>query len=218
MDIEQQSKSTFLPVSTALAAKIYAEPRLAESYFTENASSSNFVILTLTKNYIIARSTAANQAEKAFAAEINFDLKFDIIYLQEVLLVFIQKNVHSKKIGLKFLVSNNEFNCFYSSDSAIIELWILHLSKIINQKGFHELFKPIKKLGKGNFASVYEVERVTDLKRFAVKAFSKQNTFAAKNGKESLMNELAVMRSLNHCNILRLESVFESDNSIYVVL
>jgi calcium-dependent protein kinase len=32
------------------------------------------------------------------------------------------------------------------------------------------------------------------------------------------MNELAVLRSLNHSNILRLESVFESDNSIYVVL
>jgi serine/threonine protein kinase len=54
---------------------------------------------------------------------------------------------------------------------------------LINQRGFHELFKPLRKLGKGNFASVYEVERLTDLRRFAVKAFSKQNTFAAKNGK-----------------------------------
>lgn len=62
-------------------------------------------------------------------------------------------------------------------------MWIIHLSKLINQKGFHEIFKPIKKLGKGNFASVYEVERLTDSKKFAVKAFSKQNTFAAKNGK-----------------------------------
>lgn len=66
------------------------------------------------------------------------------------------------------------------------------------------MFKPIKKLGKGNFASVYEVERLTDSKKFAVKAFSKQNTFAAKNGKESLMNELSIMRSLSHSNILRL--------------
>lgn len=100
---------------------------------------------------------------------------------------------------------------------SLIESWSLHLSKLINQRGFHELFKPIRKLGKGNFASVYEVERVTDLRRFAVKAFSKQNTFAAKNGKESLINELAVMRVLDHQNILRLESVYESENSIYVV-
>lgn len=100
---------------------------------------------------------------------------------------------------------------------SLIESWSLHLSKLINQRGFHELFKPIRKLEKGNFASVYEVERVTDLRRFAVKAFSKQNTFAAKNGKESLINELAVMRVLDHQNILRLESVYESENSIYVV-
>ena len=34
MDIEQQTKSTFLPVSPALAAKISTETKLLESYFT----------------------------------------------------------------------------------------------------------------------------------------------------------------------------------------
>lgn len=83
------------------------------------------------------------------------------------------------------------------------------------------MFKPLKKLGKGNFASVYEVERVTDHAKFAVKAFSKQSCFNAKNGKESLINELTIMRQLSpswHPNILRLEGVYESENSIYVVL
>lgn len=70
----------------------------------------------------------------------------------------------------------------------MIEAWILCLSKKINRKGFHEMFKPLKKLGKGNFASVYEVERVTDHAKFAVKAFSKQTCFNAKNGKDSLIN------------------------------
>ncbi len=75
------------------------------------------------------------------------------------------------------------------------------------------MFKPLKKLGKGNFASVYEVERTTDRRRFAVKAFSKQSCFSAKKGKESLMNELGIMRRLSsegHANLLRLEGVFES--------
>lgn len=83
------------------------------------------------------------------------------------------------------------------------------------------MFKPLKKLGKGNFASVYEVERLTDKAKFAVKAFSKQSCFNGKNGKESLINELDIMRQLNtesHPNVLRLEGVYESDNSIYVVL
>jgi serine/threonine protein kinase len=34
----------------------------------------------------------------------------------------------------------------------------------------------VKKLGKGGFATVYEVERVTDKQHFAVKAFSKNAT------------------------------------------
>jgi serine/threonine protein kinase len=45
------------------------------------------------------------------------------------------------------------------------------------------MFKPLRKLGKGNFATVYEVERVTDGCKFAVKAFSKSHAFSAKNGK-----------------------------------
>lgn len=45
------------------------------------------------------------------------------------------------------------------------------------------MFKPTRKLGKGNFATVYEAERLTDHQKFAVKAFIKQNYFSAKNGK-----------------------------------
>lgn len=43
----------------------------------------------------------------------------------------------------------------------------------LNQRGFHEAFKAIKKIGKGNFASVYLVEKVENKVRYAVKAFSK---------------------------------------------
>jgi calcium-dependent protein kinase len=45
------------------------------------------------------------------------------------------------------------------------------------------MFKPTKKIGKGNFASVYEVDRLTDNKKFAVKAFSKHACYHPKNGK-----------------------------------
>ena len=83
------------------------------------------------------------------------------------------------------------------------------------------MFKPIRKLGKGNFATVYQAKRVTDQQHFAVKAFSKQNSYSSKNGKESLISELTILRTLNchsHPNVLKLEAVYESDNSIYVVL
>jgi serine/threonine protein kinase len=53
-----------------------------------------------------------------------------------------------------------------------------NLNRYLNQKGFHSQFKPIKKLGKGNFATVYQVIRIEDGKKLAVKAFSKANTFS----------------------------------------
>lgn len=51
--------------------------------------------------------------------------------------------------------------------------WRDYLGSKLNQRGFHELFKPIKKVGKGNFASVYLVIKHEDGKKYAVKAFSK---------------------------------------------
>lgn len=53
-------------------------------------------------------------------------------------------------------------------------MWRDTLKLYLNQMGFHEQFKPIKKIGKGNFASVYLVERIQDGHQFAVKAFSKE--------------------------------------------
>ena len=57
------------------------------------------------------------------------------------------------------------------------------LASRINQRGFHELFKPIKKIGKGNFASVYLVIKHENQKKYAVKAFSKEGTYSEQNGK-----------------------------------
>ena len=44
----------------------------------------------------------------------------------------------------------------------------------INQRGFHESFKAHRKIGKGNFASVYLADRLEEGKSFAIKAFSKE--------------------------------------------
>lgn len=111
-------------------------------------------------------------------------------------MLFSQKNVRSGKRGLRLFYDETRSVSFFST-GAVLDAWTFCLSQQLNQLGFHEMFKPLRKLGKGNFASVYEVERLTDGRRFAVKAFSKQSCFQAKNGKESLMNELAIMRSLS---------------------
>lgn len=96
--------------------------------------------------------------------------------------------------------------------------WREILSGKINQRGFHEQFKPKKKIGKGNFASVYLAEKLESGKNYAVKAFSKEAAYSEDKGKECLIKEIEIMRSLSHKNCMKLFEVFESDNSLYIVV
>ena len=84
-------------------------------------------------------------------------------------------------------MSEEDGSSFYGPP-IVVDTWVHHLSRLLHQKGFHERFKPLRKLGKGNFATVYEVERIEDGKKYAVKAFSKNTCFSTPKGKEGLIN------------------------------
>lgn len=96
----------------------------------------------------------------------------------------------------------------YSKDQVMLRQWQKVLAKKLSQTGFHKIYKPIKKIGRGNFATVYLALRLEDDKRFAVKAFSKEYSYAEEDGKASLDNEIKIMRMLNHRNLLQLHEVF----------
>lgn len=77
--------------------------------------------------------------------------------------------MHEKEITFNYL----EDSVTYGLPEADAIKWRDTLKQFLNQKGFHEQFKPIKKIGKGNFASVYLVEKLENKLKYAVKAFSK---------------------------------------------
>ena len=80
----------------------------------------------------------------------------------------------------------------------------------MKRKRFHEFFKGIKRIGKGNFASVYLSEKNSNKKLYAVKAFQKASTYKTHLGKEGLDNEIGILRKLNQLNIPYLQGVYES--------
>lgn len=49
----------------------------------------------------------------------------------------------------------------------------MELKNLMNQFNFHDLFKAEKRLGKGNFATVYLGVNLKDQKKVAIKAFGK---------------------------------------------
>jgi hypothetical protein len=92
----------------------------------------------------------------------DFDLKFG--FKPETREVFFEKG----DTKLTYQLSNDEE----------IATWRIFLKTRLNQRGFHEQFKALDKIGKGNFASVYLVEKHEDKHRYAVKAFSKEAAYS----------------------------------------
>ncbi|CAD8127847.1 unnamed protein product [Paramecium sonneborni] len=165
---------------------------------------------------------------------INFDLKFEIVRTAPkmrpgfpVVKVYNDgrpdqvKSENIEKLGdpIKlYLFINEQHKYELVAHQLIIIQWRQFLGKRINQYGFHHLFKVYKKIGKGSFASVYLAERVEDKEQMAIKAFSKSLAYAEENGKEGLINEIKLMRQVDHPNILKLYEVYETVNSLYVCL
>lgn len=84
---------------------------------------------------------------------------------------------------------------------------------------FQKDYKLIKMIGKGSFAKVYLAQNINTHNFYAVKAFYKEQVIAQTNGREALLNEIEILRKLaGHKNLLSLNEVYESKNSIYFVM
>lgn len=86
------------------------------------------------------------------------------------------------------------------------------------ERQLRQSFFLFKKLTPFENHQVYLCRRNTDNNYFAVKCFKKEFILTQQKGKESLLNEIAIMRKCNHPNLLKIYEVYESANSIYVVL
>lgn len=88
--------------------------------------------------------------------ELTFDVSFEII--REPSTVEPKedgKKIIGKPLGLRFKLDSFRPAEYYTTNTNDLEKWEIELGKRISQRGFHDLFKAMKKVGKGNFASVY---------------------------------------------------------------
>jgi serine/threonine-protein kinase CHEK2 len=87
-----------------------------------------------------------------------------------------------------------------------------------NSNGFHSQYRILQQLGKGHFATVYLcVERSTGFK-FAVKKFEKRMGESQRSQTEGLQQEIAVLMSVSHPNVLCLKDTFNENDGVYLVL
>lgn len=91
--------------------------------------------------------------------------------------------------------------------------------------GFEELdrcatlddFTMVKPLGKGSFGKVIAISSKKTSKQYAMKILSKKMLMKYKMVKQ-IMNEIKIMRSLTHENIIRYQTHFEDKEYIFLLL
>lgn len=106
----------------------------------------------------------------------------------------------------------------FTPDKAVYDTWKSYFRTLCILDNFHEAFAVSKMIGKGSFAKVYQAIKKENNATYAIKAFSKAYMSQQSKGIESLLNEIKVMRKLNHPNIVKLYEVHETTNSVYFVL
>ncbi|KAL1983921.1 hypothetical protein VTN96DRAFT_9774 [Rasamsonia emersonii] len=84
--------------------------------------------------------------------------------------------------------------------------------------GFRQQYRILQQLGKGHFATVYLcVERATGTK-YAVKVFERRQSESQRSQTDTLQQEIALLMSVNHPNVLCLKDTFDERDGAYLVL
>jgi len=87
-----------------------------------------------------------------------------------------------------------------------------------DSNGFRQQYKILQQLGKGHFATVYLcVERSTGT-QYAVKRFEKRYGDSGKSQTDGLQQEIGVLKSVSHPNMLCLKDTFDEEDGVYLVL
>ncbi|CAD8044835.1 unnamed protein product [Paramecium primaurelia] len=97
--------------------------------------------------------------------------------------------------------------------------WIEQFKKTCILNNYRGVYTNIKVLGKGTFAKVLLAEKIVNKSKFAVKTFQKIALMDKNNTqRQGLLNEINLLRSCDHPNIIKLYEIYESGDYIYLVM
>ena len=87
-----------------------------------------------------------------------------------------------------------------------------------DSNAFRQQYRVLQQLGKGHFATVYLCVEKASGARFAVKRFEKRPGEKERSATDGLQQEIAVLMSVSHPNMLCLKDTFDEDDGVYLVL
>ncbi|CAD8076132.1 unnamed protein product [Paramecium sonneborni] len=120
--------------------------------------------------------------------------------------------VHHPLMGTGISITKNGENITFFG---LVENCYSNLRKWCIQLNFQKEYCMIKLIGKGSFAKVYKIQRLSDKKEFAVKLFDK-TTFKCQD-RPALLKEIELMRIMNHKNVVTILETYENEQYIFII-
>ncbi|CAD8210753.1 unnamed protein product [Paramecium octaurelia] len=108
----------------------------------------------------------------------------------------------------------------YFNHSVEIDLFLKELQKCCIIDGFEQQYLLLQNIGTGSTAQVFLAENILDHTFYAVKQIEKEQATGRHRvlRSKTLLEEIFMMRSLDHPNIMRLHQVYESEKHIRLVI
>jgi serine/threonine protein kinase len=107
---------------------------------------------------------------------------------------------------------------FYVNTSDEMDGWVIAFRKVAILSGVLDDYSMGDVLGEGSYAKVLKANDHETGAIFAIKCISKQKLHESSQGAKILVNEIDCMRRTNHPNILKLERVYDEEDTVYLVL
>lgn len=128
-----------------------------------------------------------------------------------------QTNIGGKVLlGIRF-IKNQYYEDIYSDQKQQLSLLYQTLKKYCLLTQFFKFYSVKELIGEGNFSKVYRAEKKSTFHQAAIKYYEKQVYSGEGVEKKGLLNEISILRALNHPNIISLNAIYEGDNHVYCV-
>ncbi|CAD8124777.1 unnamed protein product [Paramecium sonneborni] len=108
----------------------------------------------------------------------------------------------------------------YFNNSVEIELFLRELQRCCIIDGFEQHYQLLQNIGTGSTAQVFLAENIEDHQQYAVKQIEKEQVTGRNRilRSKTLLEEIFMMRSLDHPNIMKLHQVYETEKHILLVI
>ncbi|CAD8049258.1 unnamed protein product [Paramecium primaurelia] len=98
-----------------------------------------------------------------------------------------------------------------------VQNWVEVLKKYTIQSNLQQKYKIIKKIGEGSLFQVFKIKNKITGFQYAARIYDKVQLHSSNYLLELVKKQVALLRQVDHKNLIKLYEIFESSNHLYII-